>query len=114
MSYVLRHQPEFARVIVQLTMAIFIASSLGLIFNIYMKISMHAMSMGILVVFAGILASDLPANFTFYLSGALLIAGIVCTARLIVSDHTPKEIYIGLLVGAISQLLAVWADGILP
>ena len=55
-----------------------------------------------------------PANFTFYLSGALLIAGIVCTARLIASDHTPKEIYVGLLVGAISQLLAVWADGILP
>jgi hypothetical protein len=114
MSYVLRHQPEFASVIVQLTMAIFIVSSLGLIFNIYLKISMHAISMGIFVVFVGVLASALPSSFTFYISGALLLTGMVCTARLIASDHTPKEIYLGLLVGAVSQLIAVWADGVLP
>ena len=114
MAYVLRHQTQYAREVVQLAMAIFIATSIGLIVNIYMKVSMHAISMGVLIVFAGILASVLPVSFTLYLAIAILITGLVCTSRLIVSDHTPKEIYIGLLVGALSQFVAVWADGILP
>lgn len=114
MAYVLRHQSQYSREIVQLAMAIFIASSIGLLVNIYMKVSMHAISIGVLVVFTGVLASALSVNFTLYISAALLITGLVCTARLIVSDHTPKEIYIGLLVGGVSQLIAVWADGVLP
>ncbi len=114
MCYVLRNQPQFSKEVVQLSMAIFIASSLGLLVNIYMKVSMHAISMGILVVFMGLLSFTQAGNYTIYMSLALLIAGIVCTARFIVSDHTSAEIYMGLFVGFISQLLAVWADGILP
>lgn len=114
MAYVLRHQPEFSKEVVQLAIAIFIASSAGLMANIYMKVSMHAMSMGILVMFIALLASSQSGNFRIYLAGAVLIAGIVCTSRLIVSDHTPKEIYVGLLIGAGSMLAGVWADGILP
>jgi hypothetical protein len=114
MAYVLRHQSEFASEVVQFAIAIFIACSLGLIANIYMKVSMHAMSMGILVTFIAILAPHQAANYTIYISLTVLIAGLVCTARMIVSDHTQKEIYVGLLVGAFSQLAAVWADGILP
>ena len=112
--YVLRNQPEFSREVVQFTMAIFIASSLGLLANIYMKVSMHAMSMGVLVAFIGLLSMTQVANYTLYLPLALLIAGLVCTSRMIVSDHTQAEIYLGLLIGGLSQLLAVWADGILP
>lgn len=114
MSYVLRNQQQFSGEIVQLAMAIFIASSIGLIANSFMKVSMHAISMGVLIVFMGILASVLTVNFTLYLSIALLIAGAVCTSRLIVSDHTQKEVYTGLLIGGLSQIIAVWADGILP
>jgi len=43
---------------------------------------------------------------TWPLSIALLITGIVCTSRLIVSDHTEKEIYIGLVVGLVCQFAA--------
>ena len=113
MSYVLRHQSEFAPEVVQLAMAIFIASSIGLIVNIYMKVSLHAISMGVMVVFTGMIARQVP-DFSLYMSIVLLIAGLVCTARLIVSDHSPQEIYAGLLTGAASMMLAVWADGILP
>lgn len=114
MSYVLRNQPQFPAQVVQLAMAIFVASSLGLIANIYMKISMHAISMGILLAFMILLSYTQPGNYTFYLSLAFLLAGLVCTARFIVSDHTPREIYTGLLVGIISLVIGVWADGILP
>ncbi len=114
MCYVLRNQPEFSKEVVLLSMAIFIASSIGLIVNIYMKVSMHAIAMGILLMFMVLLAFTQSANYTIYLSLAILVAGAVCTARFIVSDHTPKEIYAGLLTGIGSQILAVWADKILP
>lgn len=114
MSYVLRNQPEFSKEIVQLSIAIFLASSIGLLVNIYMKVSMHGMAMGILVFFIGMLALNQPMSYSVYLSIAILIAGLVCTARLIVSDHSSKEVYTGLFVGAASMLLAVWVDGILP
>ena len=114
MCYVLRNQPQFSKEVVQLSMAIFIASSLGLMANIIMKVSMHAISMGILLVFMSLLAFTQAGSYTIYMSVAFLIAGLVCTARFIVSDHTQKEIYTGLLVGGASQLIAVWADGILP
>lgn len=112
--YVLRHQPEYAKEVVQFSIAIFLASSFGLLANIYMKISMHAISMGVVLMFVAILALTQPANYTFYLSIAVLITGLVCTSRLLVSDHTQAEIYGGLLLGMVSQLLAVWVDGILP
>jgi len=114
MCYVLRNQEQFSKEVVQLSMAIFIASSIGLLVNIYMKVSMHAISAGILLTFMVLLAMTQPGNYTVYLSISFLIAGLVCTSRLILSDHNPAEIYIGLLVGCISQWLAVWADGVLP
>ena len=114
MCYVLRNQPEFSREVVQLSMAIFIASSIGLLVNIYMKVSMHSISMGILLVFISLLAFTQAGSYTVYMSVAFLLAGLVCTARFIVSDHSAREIYTGLLVGGLSQLIAIWADGILP
>src|SRR5688572_16489083 len=114
MCYVLRNQPQFSNEVVQLSMAIFIASSIGLLINIYMKVSMHAISAGIMLAFMALLTMTQPGNYTVYLSIAFLIAGLVCTARLIISDHTPAEIYIGLLAGCLSLWIAVWADGVLP
>ena len=114
MCYVLRNQPQFSKEVVLLSMAIFIASSIGLLVNIYMKVSMHSISMGILLAFMSLLAFTQAANYTVYMVVAFLLAGLVCTARFIVSDHTAKEIYTGLLVGGLSQLMASWADRILP
>ncbi len=114
MCYVLRNQDQFSKEVVQLSMAIFIASSIGLLVNIYMKVSMHAISGGILLAFMVLLSMTQPGNYAVYLAISFLIVGLVCTSRLILSDHTPAEIYIGLLVGCVSQWLAVWADGILP
>jgi hypothetical protein len=42
MWYVLRNQPEFPREMVSLALAIFLASSGGLVLNSYVKVSMHA------------------------------------------------------------------------
>jgi hypothetical protein len=42
------------------------------------------------------------------ISVAILLTGLVCTARFLVSDHTNKEIYTGLLVGVGCQIFAYW------
>lgn len=114
MCYVLRHQTEFPKEAIYLSMAIFIASCAGLMANIYMKVSMHAMAMGIMIAFTGMMAMGEANNYTIYFSASLLVAGMVCTSRMIVSDHTPAEIYTGVLIGVLSLAAAIWADGILP
>ena len=108
MWYVLRNQPQFSREVVILSMAIWIAASLGLLANIYMKVSMHAISMGVMVTFILLLALAQGSGYGPYISIAILITGLVCTARFIVSDHTPTEIYGGLLLGILSQMIAHW------
>ncbi|HEY6504686.1 MAG TPA: hypothetical protein VIZ28_11975 [Chitinophagaceae bacterium] len=106
--YVWRNLPESPEEIVILSMAIFLASSIGLLANIYMKISMHAIAMGVMLAFMMLLALTQSVSFGVYISIALLIAGIVCTARFIASDHTQKEIYAGLLAGFVALLIAIW------
>jgi len=103
--YVFKNNHEI-KDLVSVSMAIFNASVLGFLVNISMKVSMHAISVGVLTTFVALLAFSDSSSFSFYLSIAVLIAGIVCTSRLIVSDHSQKEIYYGFLIGILSQLAA--------
>lgn len=103
-QYSLREQPEIPRILVAFMFGVFISSAAALIANIYFKISMHAIGVGGLTGIFFIIMQQNTMLMTWPLSAAFLIAGLVCTARLIVSDHTPKEIYAGLLVGFICQL----------
>jgi hypothetical protein len=89
-----------------MSLAIFNASVAGFLLNIVMKVSMHAIAIGVMTAFIAILAFNETINLSFYLSIALFIAGIVCTSRMIVSDHRPGEIYIGFIAGVLSQLAA--------
>ena len=87
-------------------MGIFIATVVGLTINNYYKISMHAMGVG------GLATAIVLSSFHYQIvngipiSIALFITGLVCTARLIVSDHSIKEIYTGLFAGIICQVVA--------
>ena len=47
-------------------------------------------------------------NLGLPISIATIIAGAVCTSRFIAGNHTNQEMYIGLLVGAVCQLLGYW------
>ena len=105
MWYVLRNQ-LFPKELVMFTLAIFLASSGGLLANSYIKVSMHAISLGVMVTFMLLMAFLSPASFGFYLAVAFLIAGVVGSARLINNDHYPIEVYAGFAVGILSQLIA--------
>jgi hypothetical protein len=105
-SYVWYNQPDYPREIVILAITVFISSVIGQIANIYMKISMHTIALGVAISFMLLLALTQSVSFGVYISITLVIAGLVCTARFIVSDHTPKEIYGGLLAGLAALLIA--------
>jgi hypothetical protein len=107
MWYVLHNQPEYPKQFVILSFAIFLASIGGLMANINIKISMHAIGAGLMAAFVMLLGFSQDINFGIYISISILLAGIICTARFIDSDHTAKEIYVGLLVGILALVLAV-------
>lgn len=105
-----RNLPEYSPQVVKLNLAIWISVSLALLANIVMKISLHTISMGVMLAFIFLLAFSEPLNYGLYIAVVLLITGLVCTARFIDSDHSSKEIYGGLLLGIGSMLIA-WSVG---
>ncbi len=87
-------------------LAVFLATSLGMIINSYIKISMHAISVGVLSSFFFICGMMTDMNYGVYISLAFLIAGLTGTARLIDSNHSTAEIYSGYFVGILAQVVA--------
>jgi hypothetical protein len=113
MYLVFKSQEEIPLVLTSFILGIFLASSVALIANIYFKISMHALGVGalsglmIVIIFSGFSYTIfLPAMIVF------LIGGLVCTSRLVVSDHTPFDIYAGVLFGILCQFIAYAFTGL--
>jgi hypothetical protein len=102
--YAFRQQPEIPRIMVAFMFGVFISSSAALIANIYYKVSMHAIGMGGMLGLLLVVMQQNNMLMTGPLFFAFIIAGAVCTARMIVSDHTPKEIYAGLIIGILCQI----------
>jgi hypothetical protein len=96
--------------IVNFLLGSFLAVCAAWFLNIMTKISMHAIAVGGAAMFF-LLQSFSEADVTgMYFSLAVLVAGVVCTARFIVSDHTQAQIYGGLFAGALCQLIAIWVQ----
>jgi len=106
MYLVFRNQTELPLIITSFVFGVFLASSVGLIANIYLKISMHAIGCGGMIGLMLIILKTGASVITLPLAIAILISGIVCTSRMIVSNHTQKEIYLGLLFGFFCQYIS--------
>lgn len=112
MFLVFKNQPEVPVILTGFMFGIFLASSLALLANIYYKISMHALGVGslcglmLIIIFSGFsFAIFLAAMITF------ILTGIVCTSRMIVSDHKPFDIYSGLLISILCQIISIGIFG---
>lgn len=97
---------HFPREVVLFALGVFLSCSLGLILNSYMKISMHTLCMGVVCTFFLLAAMNSSSSYGMYISAAFLMAGMTATARLIVSNHTQREIYFGFFAGAFAQIVA--------
>jgi len=87
-------------------MGIFLSTVVGLILNSYLKISLHGMAAGGAVTAIGLFSWYYAIPLWIYLIPAVLLAGVIATARMLVSDHSTREIYLGLFMGAACQYLA--------
>ena len=87
---------------------IFLTTVFGLIINNFIKISMHAIGAGTLVALIILTCFYYRTFFGTDIIVATFLAGITCTARLLLDEHSAAEIYTGLFVGVVSQLLGLW------
>jgi hypothetical protein len=109
MYLVFRNQSEISSILTAFAFSVFLSSSVALIANIYFKISMHAIGVGGLLGFMlVVLFTNSSSPVTLPLVISLLITGVVCTSRMIVSDHAQKDIYLGLLCGLFCQFIGSW------
>jgi len=109
MYLVFRNQPAIPSILTAFIFSVFISSSVALLANIYFKISMHAIGVGGLLGFMLIiLFTNTFYSATLPFAIALLISGVVCTSRMIVSNHTQKDIYMGLLFGILCQIVSAY------
>lgn len=90
----------------------FLGNFFGLIgvflINIFTKISMHTAAAGGAVGILVVLALVGKVNLTIIIIVALLVAGIIGTARMILGAHKQSEIWMGYGVGFLTQLIAYW------
>ncbi|MEO8820629.1 MAG: hypothetical protein ABI374_07310 [Ginsengibacter sp.] len=104
---VFRNQSDVPLILTGFIFGIFLASSFALIANIYYKISMHGLGVGalcgltLIIIFSGF---TYPVFLTTML--VFIITGIVSTSRLVVSDHKPFDIYSGIFIAVLCQLIA--------
>lgn len=103
---VFKNLPDSPPVTVHFLLGNFLAICGAWMSNIYYKISMHAVAMGGLIMFFFLFSLQDGYASGLYISIAFLTAGIVCTSRFIVSDHSPFEIYSGLFVGLLAQYVS--------
>ena len=103
---VFRQQPQYPLLLTSFVLGIFLASSAALIANIYLKISMHAIAMGGWLGFFLIISNTQTMLMTWPIAVVLLLTGLVSSARLLTNSHKPNEVYAGILVGIVTQVVA--------
>lgn len=81
------------------------ASLLLLFFNF--KSSMHLMGMGSILMYVITLSIHFEINITLAIGLITLATGLVATSRLYLKAHSKPELFIGFLIGLMSQLLTI-------
>jgi hypothetical protein len=103
---VFKKQEMYPPIMSTFILGVFLAASAALIANIYFKISMHAIGMGGWLGIFWVIAKENSMLMSWPFALVLIFTGIVCTSRLLVSNHSQKDIYAGLALGCICQLAA--------
>lgn len=106
--YVSKNLQGTPEIMTSFFLGIFLAASMAVMANNYYKISMHALAIGGAAMFMVLVGFFTHESVGLPIAVATIVAGIVCTARFLVSDHTPHEIYSGLTIGALCQLVACY------
>ena len=106
--YVSKNQPDNPPELVKMLCAVFITSIIALTANNFIKISLHAIAMGVLVSFFVYQAWTSLIPMGIPLSVSIFIAGLVGSARLKLEAHSLPELGWGFATGIVSMVIAVW------
>ena len=70
------------------------------------KTSLHTLGIGSLIGFVMVLSIEYKINYTLLISLLFIFFGFLATSRLYLKAHKPSEVYIGLILGILSQFLS--------
>ncbi len=76
--------------------------------NIFTKVSMHTAAAGGVLGIVLVVMMVSHINLFLPLLLALLIGGLIGTARIVLQAHRPSEVWLGYLIGVLVQLAAYW------
>jgi len=105
-SYVFRNLPDIPSVAAHFVLGTFLAVCGAWMCSIFYKVSLHAVAMGGLISFFILFGHDDPYVSGLYLVIPVLVAGIVCSSRLILGAHNRFEMVTGFFVGILAQSVA--------
>ena len=105
---VFKEQVDYPRILPAFVLGIFLSSSGALIANIYFKISMHAIGAGGLLGFFVLLIKTGNLTMAWPVALVVLITGIICSSRLLLGSHKQGEVYAGLVLGVLAQLIGYY------
>ena len=105
-SYVFRNLPDSPSVAAHFILGTFLAVCGAWMCTIFYRISLHAVAMGGLIAFALLFERQDVFASGIYLIFPCLIAGIVCSARLMLGAHSRFEMVSGFFVGLLAQSVA--------
>lgn len=109
--YLSRHFTDQPIVLKFFYLGIFLSTVVGLIVNNYMKISLHGMAAGGAIAAVTLFSWYYALPFWGFIFWTTLLAGFVASSRLLISDHSRKEVYTGIISGILCQLLAYFLVG---
>jgi len=87
---------------------IFISTSVGVVINNYIKISLHGIAMGGALMAIILISNYYQINLSIPICVAIMLTGMVASSRFIAGNHTDAEMYIGIVVGIVCQLFGYW------
>ncbi len=108
MWYLSRNFSDQPEVLKFFFFGIFLATVVGLIANNFFKISMHAMGVGGALMFIILTSFFYHIYIGTDISLFIIIAGITCSSRLVLNEHSNKELYAGLFTGIFCQIIAYY------
>lgn len=105
--FVLRNFTEIPEIFRQFLLGTFITIIGAWLANIAFKVSLHALAVGGAMCFFMLMLFRVEGSSAWHLAAVMMISGMVCSSRMLLSSHRPFEIYSGVMIGVLSQLIAV-------
>jgi hypothetical protein len=77
-----------------------------LLFSYNIKTSLHTLGIGSLIGLIIVMSIEYQINLTVLITISTITFGLIATSRLKLNAHQPKEVYLGVFLGIITQLIS--------